>query len=218
MIFSVAQIASSAVILALAGSCGRNMLQTANLFNKSTSTGTTLLPSHAYSTPENTVEHLQSLKRRELLEVFSSSRVCSNLKDVEGEWNGILLENNGMIMTGVSRIMTHGLFGKGRIWNGKAFGPGGVGRNRFFGRNDKSMTEFEHAFDFSVDSSQVQPDAESILVLYSKYQHPVSLWKTMVDEVRLLPGSDDVMIGLGSMAWSGGGLNGAPFCLWRVSK
>jgi hypothetical protein len=43
----------------------------------------------------------------------------------------------------------------------------------------------------------------------------------MIDEVRVLPCKLDdeseieVLIGFGSMAWSGGVLNSSPFCLYR---
>ena len=252
MIFSAAQLAASAVVLALAGSSGRNMLQTSRIANNNKENNG-LLSSvtiddgiasdddsdlvFSSTKQQNTVRYLQSLKRKELLELFCSSSVSdtTSLNDIKGEWNGILLENNGLLMTKVSGILTHGLFGMGRTWNGKAFAldsqqqenavVDGItktttkqGVNRFFGRSDRTSTEFEHSFDFSIASSKIVPNEQSIQLRYSKYQSPFSLWKTMVDEVRIIPGNDDVLIGFGSMAWSGGMLNSAPFCLWRVKK
>jgi hypothetical protein len=38
----------------------------------------------------------------------------------------------------------------------------------------------------------------------------------VIDEVRLVPGHDDILVGLGSMAWSGGMANSAQFCLKRI--
>ena len=41
----------------------------------------------------------------------------------------------------------------------------------------------------------------------------------MRDELRVLSLTDgDVLIGMGSMTWSGGSLNASPFCLWRVQE
>ena len=38
-----------------------------------------------------------------------------DLSEIEGEWNGALLENNGIVMTTVSTIMTNNLFGMNRM-------------------------------------------------------------------------------------------------------
>jgi hypothetical protein len=218
MMISAAQIAASAVVLALAGGSGRNMLQTSRVADKIPSSIDSLLPGHVYSSQEDTVQYLQSLKRKDLLEIYASSRICSNLEEIQGEWNGVLLDNNNLLMTKVSNILTNVLFSMGRAWNGKAFGPGARGINRFYGRTGKSTPENEHSFDYAVEPSKILPEEESIRLRYSNYQSPISLWKTMVDEVRLLPGTDDVLIGMGSVAWGGGMLNASPFCLWRVNK
>ncbi|OEU12924.1 hypothetical protein FRACYDRAFT_244198 [Fragilariopsis cylindrus CCMP1102] len=162
------------------------------------------------------------------------------------EWNGCLLDNNSKIMTLVSNIMTHQLFsgsfslfgsGGGRnnnnnnhnnnmkkkntktVWNGKAFLPGsrGIKKSKFVKHNDETETESK----------------SSICLNYSNYQSSpyTSLWYTMTDELRYItvPTNGDkedgersscinknILIGLGSMSWSGGYLNCSPFVLWRT--
>ena len=88
-------------------------------------------------------------------------------------------------------------------------------------------TEKEHQFEYDIDDSRLPPCNPCISIDYSKYQHDFSLWKSMKDEVRMLPSAIksasehseavvyEVMIGLGSMTWSGGILNCSPFCLYR---
>jgi hypothetical protein len=109
------------------------------------------------------------------------------------------------------------LLSMGRRWNGKAFTPEGKGINQFLSKKEGHTTDTEHSFDISIQESKIQCGKESARLRYANYQSLVSLWRTMVDEVRFLPGSTDVSIGFGSMAWSGGMLNSAPFCLWRAN-
>ena len=116
-------------------------------------------------------------------------------------------------MTKVASIMTNGLFGMGRKWDGKIFHADMKGTNRFLNRDGVSKGK-EHPFDFSIQESRLWT-GESLQFRYANYQSPFSLWKSMHDEVRIIPGDVDVMIGFGSMAWSGGMLNATPFCLWR---
>lgn len=90
----------------------------------------------------------------------------------------------------------------------------------------------EHSFDYTITSTSTKPSLfsdestkiSSIQLKYEKYQSPLSLWRTMVDEVRLLkvPIIEDdeekfdlILLGMGSMAWSGGMYNCQPFCLYR---
>lgn len=99
--------------------------------------------------------------------------------------------------------------------------------------------EEEHQFDTNVEASRLfsihttendDNSNQSVVIRYNKYQSFFSLWKTMIDEVRVLKYFDDstlsngdenaieVMIGFGCMAWSGGVLNSSPFCLYRTKK
>ena len=110
--------------------------------------------------------------------------------------------------------MSHVLFGKGRRWNGKVFGAGGKGINRFRGKYNGAM-HMEHSFDFTIQESILKSGSKSVVLDYSKYQFPLSLWWTMKDELRCLPCG--VLIGLGCMAWSGGMMNAAPFCLYPAN-
>jgi hypothetical protein len=117
MILISIQAATSAIILALAGSSGRNMLQTYRVRNN--------LPVNSDSIcfpeiigPSASVEHLQTMKRKQLIELFSASKVPSDLSEVEGEWDGFLLDN-GILMTSVSNLISHKFFSMGKRWNGK---------------------------------------------------------------------------------------------------
>lgn len=83
----------------------------------------------------------------------------------------------------------------------------------------------------------------ALVVRYGSH-HPrkLSLWNSMLDELRVLPtttatttlsdapgaaitgksgsssASYDILLGLGSMSWSGGVLNASPFCLYRLKQ
>mmetsp|Transcript_10212 Transcript_10212/g.24544 ORF Transcript_10212/g.24544 Transcript_10212/m.24544 type:complete len:322 (+) Transcript_10212:29-994(+) len=105
----------------------------------------------------------------------------------------------------------------------------------------------QHQFDYWIEDSKIQPGTKSLILKYNRYQSLsfLSPWHTMRDEIRILPesllrsiqtlgeekgGGDsgsttnitgtttDVLLGMGSMAWSGGALNSAPFCLIRSTK
>mmetsp|Transcript_6694 Transcript_6694/g.13625 ORF Transcript_6694/g.13625 Transcript_6694/m.13625 type:complete len:263 (+) Transcript_6694:14-802(+) len=176
------------------------------------------------------VEEMQKLSRKDILSLFvSCPSVDGAFELLDGEWNAVLLDNNGWIMTNVASFMTNQLFGRGSRWIGKTFNSqSSLGTNRFKGKVDV------HPFDFAIEASKLlHDDAEdaalsgkSCIVLdYSPHQNPISLWKTMRDELRFVPlpsksaGSDQngkyLMVGMGSLAWSGGLWNGTPFCLYR---
>ena len=108
----------------------------------------------------------------------------------------------------------------GRRWNGKQFGvSAGQGINRFYPRQSTSTTmETEQIFDMSIRNSKLGTQDRSLVLDYTNYQFPLSLWRTMMDEIRIVPldGDPRVLIGLGYMAWSGGRWNSSPFLLYRM--
>lgn len=247
------KVVATALILTLASQCARNMIQTARIAaSESTWTSSTTpmagscLPSSLMGTDDvddkatidgvalpRTVRLLQSLGRPQLLQVFLSSTPPQDLDVLDGEWNGLLLDNNGKIMTAVSNIMTHTFFGRGRRWNGKQFfysgsSDPGKGINRFVTPTISSssssaslsgtIVEKRHEFDFEIQESKLAPGSRSVRLVYNKYHRFLSPWHTMSDELRLVSAAEtDVLIGMGCMAWSGGMLNASPFCLWRAS-
>ena len=217
MLLPAAKAVVSAVVFTIAACCGRNTLQTTNFINSKCDdcSISNLLPESDYDNPKAMVQHLQSLKREDLLEIFRVSQAPKDLSQIEGEWNGYLLENNGVVMTAVSKVMTNGLFGKTRRWNGKAFSAGGRGINRFLNKGNGSSDK-EHSFDYTIEESKIHSGKPSVKLQYANYQSRFSLWKTMVDEVRVVPGNSNVLIGFGAMAWSGGMKNSAPFCLTQA--
>jgi hypothetical protein len=215
MMITIVQAAASIAVLALAGNTGRNMVQTVSISRNdaaSIDAGSKILPE--LSSPEAAVDKLQSLKRKELVQLFTACHAPSDLSEIAGEWNGCLLDNNGL--TTISNILTHQLFGLrvGRNWNGKAFRGNGKGINRF---TTKERTATEHVFEYSLQDSNIVGDSQSVRIDYWNYQSPISLWRTMRDEVRFIPGDVEVLLGMGSMGWSGGCKNCSPFCMWRTS-
>lgn len=186
-----------------------------------------------------TISQIKSMKRQDLLHLYLSSNcyVPSSLKDISGEWDGFLLDNNGLLMNSISSFITNTLFSRNRDWRGKAFGPfstsssasTAVGINRFLPRNNKSpdSVEKQHRFAYTLSPSKL--DSRTSLVLqYGDYQrNKLSLWKSMMDELRMIEVYDDrredssipktrVLLGMGHMAWSGGVWNASPFMLQRV--
>lgn len=157
-----------------------------------------------------------------------------------GDWDGTLLDNNGWLMTFVSSFLTNRLFGRNRSWIGKSFEDHhhdstttaattttSVGRNRFVvprDDDDQDVVVKRHSFDYEIASSAL--DARPCLRLtYAPYQKLSSPWKTMVDELRIVEVFDDetksttpILLGMGSMAWSGGVWNAAPFLLRKTTK
>jgi hypothetical protein len=98
-----------------------------------------------------------------------------------------------------------------------------MGVNRFYSKSERRKTETDHSFDYAVDQRRmIGSKGESVLLRYDQYQSRLSLWRSMKDEIRLLPLPEDiggqVLLGMGWMTWSGGILNASPFCLWRESK
>ena len=132
-------------------------------------------------------------------------------------WDGELLFLGALAPAG--SIVTHRLFpvkGAERKWLGKRFDQrGDVGTNRFRrGEDDEALGR-----DFAWSISTSRRDGEEALVLnYAAAPTPDRLFGTVLrmrDELRELePG---VLLGIGSMAATGGMRNGAPFILRRRS-
>ena len=93
MIISVAQAAAAAVAGSLAFSSGRNMFQTHRLSSSTQQE----LPDELLVMP-TTVSELQNLQRKQLLQLYLNH--CTDPTDlsaIEGDWNGLLLKNNGLV-------------------------------------------------------------------------------------------------------------------------
>merc|ERR1712071_239714 len=161
------------------------------------------------------------------------------MSDITGEWDGMLLENNGWIMSSISHILTNYLFSKNREWIGKAFHGNNdettknvyIGKNRFVPKMTKEQNtkstlnaEMDRTFEYELSPS-VFDSRTSLKLKYTNHvPNPVSWMKTMVDELRFVEVVVDdnekknkafVLLGMGSMAWSGGAWNAAPFLLMQ---
>jgi hypothetical protein len=230
----------STIVATLVVSSGVNMFQSYTLsssFSPPSSTqtlnkyvksdGQVIVPSKIV---DEIVDDIKQMSRRDLLQLWLRCDVPSSLPSIDGDWNGVLLDNNGPVMSTVSTILTDGLFGRGRKWKGKAFHSlARKGINRFSPRrvgedvSAQSDTHFEHQFDLSFENSRLDPKSESLTLRYSNYQSRLSLWHSMRDEVRVLCLDEEgrgILLGLGCMKWSGalwrdGMMNSSPFCLFR---
>lgn len=98
-------VAAAAITAILAVSSGQNMLQTMEVSRQvhasKDDTPSFLLerfkiqPSES---TENIVNQLHSFKRKELLELYLQSTAPIDVMEIQGEWDGDLLDNNSMIM------------------------------------------------------------------------------------------------------------------------
>jgi hypothetical protein len=115
MILPIAKAAAGAVTATLALATGRNMLQTFQISRAHQETIDTKAPwippsLHRHlSDPDSTstavaansvVSDLEKLTRKELVELFLTCQPPANAAEIEGEWNGVLLENNGFVLVG----------------------------------------------------------------------------------------------------------------------
>lgn len=125
--------------------------------------------------------------------------------------------------------MTNRLFGKGREWNGKLF-SNDSGMNRFerfsVVRDPKLktrstvilVTEEDRPFQLGLATSRLDQKKMSAILDYSNKENP-SIWRGMKDEIRVVPSTQGrILLGMGSVSWSGGKLNAAPFCLYKRGK
>ena len=146
--------------------------------------------------------------------------------------------------TSISYFVTHVLFSRNRKWIGKEIFDSKTniqssenkglanekkeitsGCNRFFSKSTTPQTvEMEHKFDVTISPSRL--DSKSSLRLkYANYQSSFSLWKSMVDELRMIDvlvdensqTKETVLLGIGCMSWSGGIMNAAPFLMRKAS-
>lgn len=85
----------SATVGVLVASSARNMAQTFRFLRMDNQSLTFSPPA---TTAVEAVSRMQSMKRKELLELFMACEAPSNISLVIGEWNGRLLENNGWIL------------------------------------------------------------------------------------------------------------------------
>ena len=72
--------------------------------------------------------------------------------------------------------------------------------------------ETQHGFTYQLGKSRLD-GKPAILLEYSGSQSKVSPWYGMKDEVRQI--NEQVLVGLGSMSWSGGIWNASPFSLYK---
>ena len=177
---SVMQIISALLggtIAALGGSSGINMYQSFRIAqnqhrqqpapaNSRTATGrqSPILEQYISSTDgkvcappnksvDDVVSDLQRLRRSELIELWMNCEApAQNMKSVDGDWNGVLLDNNGLLMTKISEFLTDALFGRNfDKWNGKAFRAGESGGiNRFLPKS-KAMTRATRKYNMSTN-------------------------------------------------------------------
>jgi len=118
MILTVARAAAAAVTATLALSSGRNMVQTFQVSRehqrsreRSLSSSIPAPAIHRFSldsqaTTASVVKQIEQMNRKELVEVFLSCEAPTDLSEIQGEWNGVLLDNNGFVMVGSTQTRT----------------------------------------------------------------------------------------------------------------
>ena len=99
-----------------------------------------------------------------------------------------------------------------------------MGTNCFISKTKQNEKETQHKFDYSTSPSFF--GGQGLVLKYKEYQGVLSPWRTMEDEVRVFRprskggGRQDacILLGMGSIAWSGGYFNSQPFCLVESPK
>uniref|UniRef100_A0A7S2EPG1 Uncharacterized protein n=1 Tax=Ditylum brightwellii TaxID=49249 RepID=A0A7S2EPG1_9STRA len=221
--------ASAAIATSIiAAFSGMNMIETFSIsknfeMQKCSSSSSNNIDRFRTKTTDEIVSELENMKRKDLFELFLSCDAPSDVDSVSGEWNTKLLDNRSWFMTSVSNIMTNRLLGSNKKWYGKTINSNTPGINKFhpFGLSSdteiqKSITK-EQPFDCTIGPSKFLPEQKSLTLKYRNYQIPISLWRTLVDEARVvrLDNGAKVLIGMGFMTWSGGPLNSTPFCMYK---
>lgn len=97
MMMLVPIVAAAAATLGLTVSSVKNMAQTYHISSQSPQ-NTDSFSWTAPVTAQEAVSRLESMKRKELLELFLSCKAPSTVSEIQGEWNGSLLENNGRVL------------------------------------------------------------------------------------------------------------------------
>jgi hypothetical protein len=94
----IVNLAAAAVTAVLAVSSGRNMIQTVSVSrqnNLNCIVGDRFLPTDS---TQAVVSKIQTMKRKELLELYFTSRGPKDMQEIDGEWDGCLLDNQSWIM------------------------------------------------------------------------------------------------------------------------
>ena len=93
----VVNLAAAAITAVLALSSGRNMIQTWTLSRQQEVTQ----PNNNNMTFDNiemAMDKIQTMKRKDLLQLYLSCHGPQQLQQIQGEWNGILLDNDNWVM------------------------------------------------------------------------------------------------------------------------
>lgn len=102
----IANLAAAAVTAVLAVSSGRNMIQTFNVARQDIgATGSIFL--QPTDSTETVISKMQSMKRKDLLELYLSSRGPKDMAEIEGEWDAFLLDNQGWVLVRTVGVKKH---------------------------------------------------------------------------------------------------------------
>jgi hypothetical protein len=223
----------TALALTAVGSL-RNVVETISVSRRAH-----LLPPPITIHNSSIIQSLRSMNREELLRFYLTQCSCTDNifeETLALDYDGFLLNNNGFFMTRITQFITHELFsigsakarkvGRRNRWIGKSF-RSAIGINRF------GCDHLLHSFDVSYEATRFPISApanatandKSIMLRYRRHQPGWwSPWSSMVDELRVVPSPGDasrrdmaavpeLLLGFGSVGWSGGIYNAAPFLL-----
>jgi hypothetical protein len=98
IVATVVRAAASAVLATLAYSSTNNMFQARRICSsKNHQDNASLQQQHIISV--SSMEEFKSLQRKDYLALFCSAACrCPTMEELEGDWDGILMENNGRVM------------------------------------------------------------------------------------------------------------------------
>ena len=95
MLLPVARVAVAALVGGVTYHTGRNVFETAKIISQQQQQP----PSPSQNRLPQSVSELQKLSRHELIHLYLHDCVAlpSNVTSIQGEWNGALLNNNGLV-------------------------------------------------------------------------------------------------------------------------
>jgi len=103
-------VAAAAVTAVLALSSGRNIFQTVSISRQQHQGDNHVLTRHQIlpeDATETVVSKLQAMNRKELLQLYFLSTSPKDLSQIQGAWDGRLLDNNGWVMVRIVQGMKH---------------------------------------------------------------------------------------------------------------
>lgn len=143
-------------------------------------------------------------RKRDVVALWRSGVAVQPGTIVGKQLRGSLLTRG--ILSPASALITHALFAPGHAWTGKMLEADGTGTNVFAGNRRRRR------FGYSIQRSALD-GKPALTLVYKGHDGVFGNMLGMRDEIRALPDHPRILIGMGSMAATGGVRNAAPFVL-----